>query len=156
MTYLDFKADGTSNGEQTCTNYALVKANDTAWGAAGGEIKMTEDVAAEADDTPLEVPADKTVTLDLNGHTIDRALTAAMANGNVITVNGALTVTDSSATDTQAGSGKITGGYITGSYAQYGGGVYVYGNGATFTMKDGSISGNSTSYNFDGLRVLCE
>jgi|GEM_PF-2595074 len=80
------------------------------------------------------VPSGKTVILDLNGKTIDRAMSDPAGNslGAVITVNGNLTMNDTSS----AGSGKITGGY-----GQWVGGVYVT-SGATFTMNGGTITGN--------------
>lgn len=90
---------------------------------------------AEADDTALVVPEGVTVTLDLNGHTIDRALTEIQENGSVIIVNGTLTVTDSS----DPATGRITGGYTI-----LGGGVYI-GSLGKFTMSGSSITGNAAA-----------
>ena len=58
----------------------------------------------------------RTVTLDLNGHTLRRALGDAAGDGQVIYVKngGKLTITDSG-----------TGGTITGGWANMGGGIYV-------------------------------
>ncbi|MBQ4224906.1 MAG: hypothetical protein II664_01180, partial [Oscillospiraceae bacterium] len=56
--------------------------------AAGGEIKLTQNVTAASTDTALDVPSGKTVVLDLNGCTIDRALTAKTDSGYVILNNG--------------------------------------------------------------------
>ena len=92
-------------------------------------ITLTENVTALDTDSALEIPVDKYVVLDLNGFAIDRGLTEAKDGGNVITVNGTLTVTD----------GTITGGKNSGN----GGGVYVAEGGA-FTMNDSTISGNSS------------
>ena len=82
------------------------------------------------------VPSGRTVTLDLNGHTIDRGLADedARPNGHVIAVNGNLTLIDSST----GHIGKITGGNTNGP----GGGVYNYG---MFTMSGGTITGCSAS-----------
>ena len=96
---------------------------------AGGIIKLTQNITAPANANALEVPADKTVLLELNGHIIDRALTSAVANGSVIINNGVLAVMD------ETGNGKIKGGSTTGK----GGGVY---NNGTFTLYSGEITGN--------------
>ena len=96
---------------------------------AGGMIKLTHDITAESTDAALEVPANTTVMLDLNGHTIDRALTSAVANGSVIVNNGVLAIMD------EAGNGEIRGGYNSGN----GGGIV---NNGTFTLYGGKITGN--------------
>ena len=76
----------------------------------------------------------KTVTIDLNGHTLSRSLTAADADGQVIAVmnSGKLTIKDSD----EYGNGKITGGN-----AYQGGGIYVY-SGCELTIEGGIITGN--------------
>ena len=56
-------------------------------------ITVTHDITADTDDVALTVPEDKIITIDLNGHTIDRNLESAVENGNVITNNGALSTT---------------------------------------------------------------
>ena len=112
----------------------------------------------------IYVPASAKIVLDLNGNTINRNLTSAIANGSVIYVDGgSLEITDSSVND---GVGTITGGNNTGN----GGGIYVNNCGvltlekglisnnlaltgggvyndtdSTFTMNGGEISGNSTN-----------
>jgi stringent starvation protein B len=96
---------------------------------AGGMIKLTHDITAENTDAAFEVPANTTVMLDLNGHTIDRALASAVANGNVIVNNGVLAIMD------ETGNGKIKGGYNSGN----GGGIV---NNGTFTLYGGKITGN--------------
>jgi len=97
-------------------------------------ITLTGDVTADEGDSALLIPAGRYVTLDLNGHTIDRGLAGQPAgnNDNVITVSGNLTLTDSSAAQT----GTITGGN---NGQAFGGGVSV--KGGTFTMDGGTISG---------------
>lgn len=77
----------------------------------------------------IRVPIGKTITLDLNGHTIDRNLKSSKANGYIVVVNGTLTLKDTK------GGGTLTGGNDSEA-----GGVSVYGG--TFTMESGSISGN--------------
>ena len=102
--------------------------------------------APEQDGASITIPEGKDITIDLNGFTIDRGLSGkdAIANGNVITVKGTLTLNDSSSNKT----GKITGGNNTNN----GGGVRVEAN-AVFNMDGGSIEGNKTNYHGGGLLV---
>jgi hypothetical protein len=99
------------------------------------------------------------ITLDLNGYTIDRglykngALTVAEADvptiGSVIYCDAAFTLKDSSATETEAGTGLITGGATrsSGETSQgwyktengYGGGIYAPEG---LTIEGGRIEGN--------------
>ena len=95
----------------------------------GGVIKLTNDIVGG--DAPLEIPAGKTVVLDLNGHTIDRGMSDAEANGSVIVNNGTLAIVDNS----ELANGVITGGKTTGN----GGGVL---NNGIFTLYGGEITGN--------------
>lgn len=92
------------------------------------------------------VPVGKDITLDLNGHNINRALTAVTTDGCVIKNGGTLTLNDSS-TATVADQGKITGGYN-----EYGGGVSVV-NSSNFTMNGGTISGNKATACGGGVYV---
>jgi len=85
------------------------------------------------------VPEGKHITLDLNGHTIDRNLSKPCNNGYcgwVIANLGTLTIRDSG-----------TGGTITGGYTGYnlsdsknGGGIY---NAGTLTLSGGTITKNA-------------
>ena len=121
----------------------------------GGTVTLEKDVnwknsipGKEAGDSgPLVIPEGKTVTLDLNGHTIDRRLKGwnnGVKNANVITVSGNLTLTDGSAD----GTGKLTGGNTT----KEGGGVFIDQN-ATFTMEGGSITDCITNSQGGGVNV---
>ena len=111
---------------------------------SGGEIQLTTDITAGNNDSALEVPSGKTVTLDLNGHTINRSLASpaddtyesANKKGNAIIVNGTLTVDDTS----ENKQGKITGAYSKREYFKCGA-IYV-ASGGDFTLNAGSISGN--------------
>ncbi len=100
----------------------------------GSTITLSRDVTAFSDEGPLTISSGKTVTIDLNGYKIDRGLAGAEAviYGQVITNNGNLTITDSSAEK----SGVITGGNNTGS----GGAFRNYG---TLTIEEGTVSGNN-------------
>lgn len=87
----------------------------------------------------MEIPLDKTVTLDLNGHTISRGLTAGTEDGFAIDVKGRLTLKDS--TD----GGTITGGFNTGN----GGAIRSSG---TLVIQGGTITGNQAS---QGGGIFC-
>ena len=82
-------------------------------------------------DKPIVI--DKSLTLDLNGRTLQRDLDAPVADGCVIRVEQSadLIVKDESTAKT----GKITGGNNTGS----GGGIY---NRGTLILEGGAITGN--------------
>ena len=120
--------------------YDAVTKNQTV--TLGQDITLRTDGRLHIDGT--------TVTLDLNGHTLTRPMTAADAGGQVIAVmnGGKLTVTDSSGSN----SGKITGGW---SYQ--GSGIYVY-EGCSLTISGGTITGNrsdqiegeGTNYGYGG------
>ena len=70
----------------------------------GGSIKLTANCTDPSpnSDSFLHVPYSTTVTLDLNGKTINRNLSSAIENGSVIMNYGTLTI---------SGGGTIKGGY---------------------------------------------
>ena len=114
----------------------------------GGDVTLTQNITAGPSDLALDIPADKTVTLDLAGFTIDRGLlqqnNAAKINGNVITVNGTLILNDSNESKT----GTIKGG----NNASDGGGILVSANGK-FIMNNGTISNNTAFTNGGGVYI---
>ncbi len=116
---------------------------------SGGCVTLGANITASADDEALVVPEDTEATLDLNGYTIDRALTEGTYHGYVIRVEGVLAVQDTSS----AQSGKITGGRNgkdnKGDSA--GGGIYVDSN-ATLNLNGGQIAGNK-AYSGGGVYV---
>lgn len=128
-----------------------------AWSAATGASTSAESRAtvtlyadvgaaeytAAAGSSCLSVTRGNYITLDLNGHTIDRELTetTATSDGYVIKVLGNLIINDSSGNN----SGKITGGYNSGDYS---GGIYVVGG--TLTLNGGSITGNTVTGTYGG------
>ena len=131
--------------------------------SAGGTVTLDGDVTASAGDAALTVPENTTVTLNLNGHTIDRSLSAPTASGSTIIASGTLvingpgTITGGNTTGTGGGvwvrGGTVTlvSGAITGNNAKTsGGGVYVSGSGASFTANGGTIA-NNTAKNGGGL-----
>nr|AGH13993.1 hypothetical protein [Prevotella sp. Sc00028] len=92
---------------------------------------LTEDVNTAG---YIYVPEGVTATIDLAGHTIDRGLTSAVANGYVIKVAGTLTLTDSG-----------TGGTVRGGmHDEYISCVYVP-DGGTFTLAGGTLIGNTSN-----------
>ena len=105
----------------------------------GGEITLLDDVTS-TDSTwkgLLTIPKNVTVTLDLAGHKIDRNMTNATSDGQVIKVSGTLIINDS------AGRGTITGGNCSSS--QFLAGAVCVLSGGSFTLNGGSICGNKTS-----------
>nr|MCR4907426.1 hypothetical protein [Lachnospiraceae bacterium] len=130
-------------------------------------IKLDGDVVADSNDSFLAVSSGHHVILDLNGHKIDRNLTEAKTNGQVIMVSGSksnpasLVIRDSSPGKTGAitggftsniqgaggifinyGSVTLESGHITGNACESIGGGAVQIAGGTFTMTGGSITGN--------------
>ena len=146
----DITVTDSSSGTGTQTDPYLV----TTWAElqtalnAGGYVKLNDDITAGTGDAALEVPTGKTVTLDLNGHVIDRAANkSGMDGGSVFIVKGALTVTDSKPGATHeteityrdpitTDKMIVKGGVITGGYTNAdGGGVCV--GGGTFDLSGG-------------------
>ena len=119
--------------------------------AAGGTVVLSRDITATAADTALFVPEGVAVTLDLAGHTLDRALADLAVGGETIRVRGSLALTNS-----VPASGAITGGNKDIDYESFsiagGGGVYVEDGGA-FTMTGGEISGNAAWLGGGGVSV---
>lgn len=103
--------------------------------AAGGAIELDKDYTAASGELCLTVPDGKTVTLNLNGHTISRGLSTATDDGCVIKNIGTLTVN---------GTGIITGGKSSNG----GGGIH---NTGTLTVNGGSIRGNTTTTQGGGI-----
>jgi len=106
------------------------------------------------------VPKGKTITLDLNGKTINRGLTAAQTSGEVIRIDSDSATSGSttdftlidSAGESASGKGDGTTGCITGGYnSGSGGGIAMVGNLIYFIIKGGCISGNKTAINGGGI-----
>ena len=132
-------------------------------------IKLTHDLTAGDSDTALTIPEGKDITLDLNGHVLNRGLIAkdgtATSNdhGSVIEVYGTLTIKDGDPSTvhnfTKLDSGlwvlddngteTVTGGVITGGTGTkyktpyYGGGIYVADTGELI-VEAGTVCGNQT------------
>jgi len=101
----------------------------------GQNVTLTSDITASSADERLSIPAGVDITLDLNGHTINRNLTEQTSNGHVISLSGKLTIKDGSSAKT----GNITGGFNNSTP----GGCIVVFSGGELIMQSGKISENS-------------
>lgn len=132
-------------------------------------ITLQKDYTAASGDTYLSLARNHHLVLDLNGHTVNRNLSAAVADGYVIEAktNTTLTIRDSSPGQTgtitggwstgtcgclsSQGTTRLEGGTITGNRVNSGGGsaVRFTGNlfitGGTITGNMGNLSCNSAS-----------
>ena len=109
---------------------------------SGDTIVLNSDVTAAVSDIALSIPDGTVLSLDLNGHTINRnQISPKGSEGSVIIVqSGAvLTIKDSS----EDAAGKITGGY-----ASHGGGIR---NNGTLIVEGGCITGNSVKEDGGGI-----
>ena len=98
-----------------------------------GIVDLIADVTPGSGDGFLEVSGGCTVTLNMNGHTVDRNLSAPANPGQVFRIlkNNTLTIN---------GNGTITGGYNQRTGEEFdGGGIYNMG---TLTLNSVYISGN--------------
>jgi len=125
--------------------YYIITSN-TRWVAlqnnltTSGTYNLTEDIAAGTNNTALVVPNGVTVTLNMNGHTIDRSLALdldqAKKNGYVIKVE-------------EGGTLTINGGTIMGGHnTTNGGGIY---NAGTLNINGTAITGNKTCGHGGGI-----
>ncbi len=138
--------------------------------ASGGDIVLSQNLTATGSDTPLEVPVGVTVTLSLNGCTIDGS---ALTGHPVITVLGNMTLNGGSGVITggnnPSGNGGgiylganvsfgMNGGTITNCSAANGGGIYAvgpsyYNNNAGFELNGVNITGNTVTGHGGGIYV---
>ncbi|MDE6200332.1 MAG: hypothetical protein K2M47_00420, partial [Clostridiales bacterium] len=125
--------------------FAVIKGNNTqyynfirqAFDEANAVGTATVKMYADAEiDFTLDVEKNKNITLDLNSHTLQMT-----GIGSVIHVQGEFTLEDNTIND----------GLITGGNAELGGGVLVDAYLASFTMKGGTISGNTATVNGGGV-----
>ncbi len=100
----------------------------------GAVIVLSDDLTALDGDVALTVPSGKRLTLDLNGHTLDRnqrGRTVHVGSAICVEAGAMLTLRDS------AGTGAVTGGYH-----DNGGGIL---NRGTLIMEGGRVTGNTLS-----------
>lgn len=124
-------------------------------------IRLVADAVHREGDSYLTVKGSRPVTIDLNGHAIDRGLSGAAPQG---TSDSALRVEGGGRhaggklilTNSSSETGTVTGGSAT-----YGGGVWVYNNGSLEVGSGVSICGNTAQYGGGiyvtvGQVTLCE
>ncbi len=121
-----------NNGTFKMTQNWVAVANSTLGTSFNGASDTVTSGSTPFSNGALCVPSGKTVTLDLNGYTLDRALTTSKDNGRAIILWGTLIIKDSSGNN---------GGTITGAYNTKYGGIEV-ANGGKLTLQSGTISGN--------------
>ena len=107
----------------------------------GKTLVLSCNYIATATEDFILIPDEKIITIDLNGKTINRNLSVATRDGEVIRNWGTLTIKDS------ASGGKITGGY-QGGISSCGGGI---SNSGTLILESGSITGNYALYQGAGI-----
>ncbi len=124
----------------------------------GDEITLQDDITAAAGDMELTFGMNRDVTLNLNGHTINRAMQSAASNGYAIrvmggsvtitgggTVTGGMGIYEGGGICVSGGSLTLSGGTdVTGNSAIMGGGIYV-GNSAALIISGGSVTGNTAT-----------
>ena len=112
----------------------------------------------------LHIPSGVTATIDLNGHTLCRNLTAVFSTGYIILNEGTLTISDSGTSGTitggksttggaiyNTGTLTINGGSITGNYADGdGGAIYTSGE---LTVNGGNFSSNTAKSSAGAIRI---
>ena len=126
--------------------------------AKGGEMKLVSNLALTS---PLKIPADVEVVLDLNGNSL--SYTSATAGDAMITNNGSLTIKDSGT------NGKITYSYTGTPDTSHGKGNYTIFNNGTLLLQSGIVenttaamshasyavnTGAGASFTMDGGKVL--
>lgn len=110
-------------------------------------VKLTADIRAAGDNETKTLCAKRTVTLDLNGHSLDRGLVNKDEDEGLGDVgsNTSVLQVGTGANLTIKNSAKSVG-TITGGVCLYGGGIFVYGGGK-LAVEDGvQISGNKANY----------
>ncbi len=131
-----------------------VRINTSAWKALQSEIssndgsttiKLEVDCTASEKDKQLQIGSNKNITIDLNGHVINRALTSKKSDGKVFDISsgGTLTIMDSSNEKT---------GVITGGYDKKSGAIMVQKD-ATLNFHGGTISGNNAGVDGGAIYV---
>ena len=117
----------------------------TDWKAVNG-TRLVPDGKGCAFEGAICIPSGHEVTLDLNGFSIDRTLTTAIDDGEVIYVDEGATLNLTDTTAAAGGQGKVTGGNSTNSA----GGIHV-AKGGKLNLWGGSITGNHTEANGGGI-----
>ena len=145
-----YHADVNKNGEaEIFSDWSDLEEKIEEYSNGDDPIKLEQNYTASSSDDRLRIEDDKDITIDLNGHIINRNRFEETDDGHVLEVfeGSKLTITDSSATTDKPGTGTIMGGW-----SERGGGVYV-NEGATFDLQSGTITGNRADTNGGGVFV---
>ncbi|MBR3426867.1 MAG: T9SS type A sorting domain-containing protein [Bacteroidales bacterium] len=137
---------------QTTGNFTTLQ-NLISATAANGTLTLTMDYEANPGESRLDIT--KNITIDLNGHIVNRNLQESQTNGNVFYVNAnvTLTIKDSRPTATHSPAvtftnpitqveESIVGGIIMGGNTTADGGGIMVTEGGRLTMNGGSIAKN--------------
>ena len=160
MHAYDMMVRVTTGGVSTWAALNEAFANASTDADAPTEVVLVGDITAVDGDTFFTLSNSHHLRLDLNGHTINRNMSAPAADGYVIAAKqySSLTILDSSTEQTGTITGgwgsanvgcisainatlRLEGGTITGNRVNYQGGSAVYFSG-NFYMTDGTITGN--------------
>ena len=143
------------NGVRTTNINSLASLQEKLNAEDGKNRAIIIDFNSDVTGGPLELPSKSTVTINLNGHTLNRGLKKADSKGHALLVKKNSKVTINGGTDkrsktitswnnkgysyntTELASGLITGGYSTNKA----GGIHLY-SGARLTLNDVTVAGN--------------
>ena len=134
------RAEAAGDGQGLNTWSDLQDAINSA--GSGETIVLSADLTAAESDIALSVPDGAVLTIDLNGHTLDRNLKSSQGSA------GAAIIVQSGAVLTVKDSSESAGGKITGGYASHGGGIRNIG---TLIFEGGCITGNTASDEGGGI-----
>lgn len=123
----------------------------------GGTLKLHEDYVATSGEACLTIPNRKNITIDLNGHIVNRSLSASTASGNVFIINSNATLTISDSNPTATHSPQVTythpvtheevtikGGIIMGGWTNQNGGGILNSSSGKLILKGGTIAKNKS------------
>ena len=97
-------------------------------------IVLSTDISAEQDDTSIIIPSETSITINLQGHCINRASTESQNDGSVFIIHSKASLTIFDETKT----GRITGGHTK----ELGGAIY---NEGSLVINGVIIEGNTAS-----------
>ena len=147
---LDAAAAITADGITTYY-HSLQEALDAA--QTGQTVRPLKTIDSTVDRFPLTAPEDATVTLDLNGQTIE---TDGDSSPLIIPSKGELTLTDNSSSGMIRSKGEAAAIVVNGDFTMSGGSISANGGDGvlmemgTFTMSGGKIETD----NYSGVKVL--
>ena len=127
------------------------KAMNAALNHSGSVFKLYSDMTMTA---PVTVGSGKTLTVDLNGHTMNRNCHSKMvSNGYAFLINGGTLIIDDSAPNVNNFSNSVRGGVITGGAGDDVGGCIQMNENSKLIMTGGSIVSCITNDHGGAIRV---